>query len=302
MNISTAIKESFNIVWKNLILMQPPILFMLIMSLFLSGFNRVNANNTVSIIFILALIFLSIAFISGWLHMIKKTIAFEKDNTISNEDKAIQSFGLVKHFFPGVGEYFFPAVGIGFLLTIILFFSAFFAVKQGVASFGLPDMEIFKKSLELNTTTQIEAYFSTLPEEKIFSIFSWFFFLFTIEAGIQFILMWWAPALLYNTKNPLWALILNFKFLFKHFFSTLGILLFLIILNIVISLISSIFSQNAVLSLISFLLFFFYVTYYVVIIFLYYGQNGETTAKNYINNGDDCVGEKLASSEPSTED
>ncbi len=66
MNVLTATKESFNIVWKNLILMQPPILFMLIMSLLLGGFNRVNADIFVSIIFIFALIFLSIAFVVGW--------------------------------------------------------------------------------------------------------------------------------------------------------------------------------------------------------------------------------------------
>ena len=88
------------------------------MSLLIGGFNRVAANNSVFIIFVASLAFLSIAFLAGWFNMVKKTIAFELDESVSSEDKAVKSFGLVKYFFPGVGEYFLPALG-GLINTIL---------------------------------------------------------------------------------------------------------------------------------------------------------------------------------------
>lgn len=301
MNIFAAIKSSFGIVWKNLILTQPPILFLLVMSLLIGGFNRFAANSYVLMVFVASLAFLSIAFLAGWFNMVKKTIAFELDDSISSEDKAVKSFGLVKHFFPGVGEYFLPILGAILFFIVMLMISSYFSLKLGVLLFGAPDVEFFKKSLEITTAPELQLYMNSLTEEKLLSILGWFTYLFVLQTIAQFILIWWIPALYYKTKNPLVALWLNFKFLFKKFFPTVGILAFLVFLNIVISLISSVFNVNSLLSLISFLLFFFYVAYYVVLIFLYYGQNGESSAKNYINSGDDSDGEKLVSGESGEE-
>lgn len=294
MNIGTAIKNSFEIVWKNLILTQPPILFLLVMSLLMGGFNRLGANSTVFLIFGASLIFLSIAFLAGWFNMAKKTIAFQLDETIANEEKVVQSYGLVKHFFPGVGEYFLSVLGCSIIFIILSFVATYFAFKIGSFYFGTLDIEFLKKSLEISTATEMQLYLNSLSEEKLLPILTWFSYLFLLQTIVQLIIMWWAPALYYKTKNPIIALWLNLKFLFKHFFASIGLLLFLVIVNIFISLVTSILGNSVVLSLISFLLFFFYVTYYVVVIFLYYGQNGEKTAEDYINSGDDCDGEKLA--------
>ncbi len=297
MNVSTAIKKSFGIVWHNLILTQPPILFLLIMSLLLGGFNKFNANSTVFAIFGSSLIFLGIAFFAGWFFMAKKTIAFELDDSINAEEKAINSFGLVKHFFPGVGEYFLSILGSTIIFTIASIIASYFAFKIGGNYFGTLDIDFLRKSLEITNANDMQIYLSSLSEDKLLPILNWFSYLFVLQTIAQLLIMWWIPALFYKTKNPLKALLLNFKFLFKHFFASVGIVLFLVVLNIAISLVSSIFAQNSILSLISFLLFFFYVTYYVVVIFLYYGQNGENSAKDYLNSGDDSDREKLASGE-----
>ncbi len=301
MNISTAIKSTFSIVWKNLILTQPPILFLLVMSLLIGGFNRVAANNSVFIIFVASLAFLSIAFLAGWFNMVKKTIAFELDESVSSEDKAVKSFGLVKYFFPGVGEYFLPILGLILIFIIFSLVGSFFVLKLGVILFGAPDIEFIKKSLEITTAPEMQLYLNSLSEEKLLPILNWFMYIFAVQTFAQFVLMWWVPAMYYKTKNPFISLWVNFKFLCKNLLPTICILMFLVVLNIMISLISSVFNTNAFLSLISFLLFFFYVAYYVVLIFLYYGQNGETTAKDYINSGDDCDGEKLAGDSSSEE-
>lgn len=302
MNISTAIKKSYSIVWRNLILTQPPILFLLIMSILLGGFNRLGANIYVLIIFITSLLFLTISFFAGWFQMTKKTIAFELDESTNNEEKALKSFGLVKHFFPGVGDYFLSITGVGMLFIILTGLFSYISLKFGIKFLGALDIEFLKKSLEITTANDMNIYFSSLSEEKLMSILKWFSYLFAVQTLGQLIVMWWIPALYYKTKNPITALFLNFKYLFKHPLKSITILMYLIILNIIISLISSFFTQNSILSLISFLLFFYYITYYVVLIFLYYGQNGESTAKDYINSGNDSDGEKLASSESSPED
>ena len=301
MNSITAIKNSFKIVWKNLILAQPPILFLLVMTLLMSGFNRFGANNIVTLVFGASLIFLAVAFLAGWFYMVKKTIAYDLDTSIKEEEKAIQSFGNIKHFFPGVGEYFLTALGAGIILVVASFIVALLAIKFDVKFFGPLDIEFLRKSMEINTGAEMQLYLNSLSEEKLMPILTWFVYFSFVQIVGQFVIMWWFPAMLYNTKNPLWALVLNFKFLFKHFFASVGIILFLVFLNIVISLITSIFGTNVILSLISFLLFFFYVTYSIVLIFLYYGQNGESTAKDYIDSGDDCDGKKLAGSESGEE-
>ncbi len=301
MNIGSAIKSSFKIVWKNLILTQPPILFLLVMSLLMGGFNRFGANGIVFLVFVASLVFLCIAFLAGWFNMAKKTIAFHLDETLNPDEKVIQSYGLVKHFFPGVGEYFLSVLGCSIIFVITSFVCTYFAFKIGIHYLGTLDIEFLKKSLEISTANEMQLYLNSLSEEKLLPILTWFSYFFLLQTIAQLLIMWWAPALYYKTKNPIIALWLNFKFLFKHFFASVGLLLFLVMLNIFISLISSLFGNNAFLSLITFLLFFFYATYYVVVIFLYYGQNGEKTAEDYINSGDDGNGEKLTCDNDSQE-
>lgn len=301
MNTFKAINKSFGITWRNLILTQPFILFMLIFSILSGGLAGVMRNNAAFIVCTLSLLLLITAFLAGWFYMTKKTISFDLDDTTEADDKAYKSFGLVKQFFPGVGEYFLPVTLLGILYLLFTLCVVFLAFKLGIKYIGMPDIDIAKLNAAADSSRDMQAYFSTLPYDKVLSIVKWVSYSFLIAIGIQFFTMWWIPALFYNTKNPLKAFLLGIKFLFRKFGASLGIMLFLMMFNFFISFVTTVSGQNIMLSLLSLLLFFYYATYYIVLIFLYYGQNGEHSAKDYIYSGDDGDGQKLAGSESGEE-
>ncbi len=295
MNTIKAINKSFLIVWKNLIFIQPFILFLLIFTLFAGGVYGTMRNGLAFIIFSSSLMLLIAAFIAGWFYMAKKTIAYELYDMQDDEDeKVIKSFSLIKHFFPGVGKYFLPVVGLGILYVAFVVLVMFLGYKFGLKYIGAADIDFMKLNEASASSQEMQAYFATLPADKAFSIVKWVSYMFVIATGVQFLTMWWFPALFYNTKNPLKALGLGFVFLFRKFGASIGITFFLIVFNFFISLFTSVFGKNVIASLVSFLMFVFYAAYYVVLIFLYYGQNSEHSAKDYINSGDDSDGQKLA--------
>lgn len=298
MNIFNAINKSFVIVWRNFILTQPFILFCLIFTILSGGLYGTMRNGAAFFIFTFSLVMLAVAFAAGWFYMTKKTIAYELDDLTQNEEeKALNSIWLIKHFFPGVGKYFLPVVAIGILYAAFSFVVFFVGYKLGIKFIGIPDINMASLSAASESVKDMQAYFASMPVDNALAIIKWFFYVFAISTGVQIVTMWWAPALFYNTKNPLKAFWFGVKFLFRKFGATLVIVFFLMLLNFLISLVTSAFGQNIVVSFISLVLYIFYVTYYVVLIFLYYGQNGEHSAKNYINSGDDSDGQKLASSE-----
>ena len=301
MNAFEAIKKSFVITYKNLILAQPFVLFLLVFSILSGGLYSVQKNAIAFLVFGLSLIFLFVAFLAGWFYMAKKTIAFELYENLDDEEKSLKSFGLIKQFFPGVGEYFLPMVGIFILFMLLSAITAFLVYKTGLKFIGAPnfDAEAFKAASV--SAVKMQEYLASVPIEKVKNFIYWICLVSFSGMIFQFLTMWFVPAMFYNAKNPFKALFLGLKFLFKNFFASIGIALFLLIFNIFVSMVNSLLAFNVILSLIGFLLFFYYGTYFIVLIFLYYGQNGESSAKDYINNRPDCDGEKLASGETGEE-
>jgi len=293
-NTFKAISASFGITWRNLILAQPFILFMLLFSILTGGVFSAVRNQAAFLIFSISLGLLVMAFMAGWFYMTKKTIAFDFNDSVSQEDKAYESFRLVRHFFPGVGEYFLPVTLLGILYMVFTLGVVFITFNVGVKYIGVPDIDFAKLNAAADSAKNMQAYFATLPYDKVLALVKWVTYMFVAAVCVQFLTMWWVPAMFYNTKNPFKAFVLSIKFLFRKFGASVGIMFFLMMFNFFISFVTSAFGDNVILSLLSLLLFFYYATYYVVLIFLYYGQNGEHSAKDYINSGDDSDGQKLA--------
>ena len=302
MNVFSSIKNSFVITYKNLILAQPFVLFLLVFSILSGGLYSVQKNPIAFIVFGLSLILLMTAFLAGWFYMAKKTIAFELYEDLEEEEKSLKSFGLIKHFFPGVGEYFLPMVGLFVIFMLLSSAAAFLIYKLGIKYIGAPDFDAAAFKAAAVSAAKMQEYLASVPVAKLKNFVYWVTFVSFSGMIFQFLTMWFVPAMFYNSKNPLKALFLGIKFLFKHFFASVVIACFLVMFNVVVSMVNSLFAFNVILSLIGFLLFFYYGTYFIVLIFLYYGQNGEHSAKDYINSGADCDGEKLAGGETGEKD
>ena len=302
MNVICAIKTSFRILGKNFILAQPLVLYLLIFTVLSAGLHTLKSNQPAFIIFSITLLLLGCAFLAGWFYMSKKTISFELDTDLNDEEKAFQSFGLIKHFFPGVGEYFLPMVGTLLFYLICSLIVATLTLKFGLKHIGAIDVDLEQLNKASATVQTMYAYFDSIPPENVVAIKRWFLLIMTAVTGFQFVTIWLFPALFYKSKNPLIAILESIKFLFRKLGATIAIFIFLLIFNFFVSMINSLSAINVFFSLLGFIIFFYFTTYCIVLIFLYYGKNGESSAKDYIYRRDDCDGEKLAGSESGTED
>src|SRR5574344_168278 len=116
-------RNAFKITNDNIILTIPLVLCLLFLSIYL-GFAKTTPDNIWAItLLVVTLLLMFAAFCAGWLYMVKKAVELSKKDFYIEEDKARESFALIKEFPVGVGEYFLPAIGgILFYTFLILVF------------------------------------------------------------------------------------------------------------------------------------------------------------------------------------
>lgn len=310
MNVVDCIKNTFKITVKNFILVQPLVLFFIIFIFLIGGMYGMRASNKIVFLFFSVVSLLIVAaFMAGWLYMAKKTIAFEFNKDIPEEEKALKSLGLIKHFFVGVGQYFVPMILFGTIYLVFQNLVMYFALKLGLQVFSGLDFDFTKANpLEVLLEPSCNAQIANCTATKI-AWAAWLLFLIIV---LPFFTMWWTPALFYSAKNPILAIKKGIIFLFKNFAASVGLYLFLSIFYSFSLLINTFaptsislednFILGIILLLFGVFFLFYYPTYYVVLIFLYYGQHSEHSAKDYIDIGDDSDRQKLAGSDPGKED
>ena len=130
----------------------------------------------------------------------------------------------------------------------------------------------FAKIMAAQTPAQMQDYLMTLKPVQIKLLNLWFIYLGGISFVYTLLTMFWFPAMLFESKNPFLALWANFKFVFRNFFGSLGIVSYLFLMNFVVSGINALSGINIVLSIISLVITFYFMTYCLVLLFLYYGE------------------------------
>ena len=264
------IKDAFKVTKDNIILAQPLVLYLIVISLTSAGLGRVPAS-PVFWVFFGANLLLSTAFFAGWFYMFKKTVEHEKTEYRTADEKGMASVKLIKYFFPGVGEYFLP-VSAGILLYIAGFaLVLFLGFKAGTCFLSNPHVD-FAKIMAAQTPNQMQDYLMTLKPVQIKLLNLWFLYIGGISFVYTFLTMFWFPAMLFDHKNPFLALWINLKFVFRNFFGSLGIVSYLFLMNFVVSGINAIAGVNLILSIISLVITFYFMTYCLVLLFLYYGE------------------------------
>lgn len=271
------IKRAFSITKDNIILAQPLVLYLVVISLTSAGLSQVP-NQMAFWVFFVANILLSTAFFAGWMFMTKKTIEHSKKEFEKPEEKSLASFALIKDFFPGVGEYFLSVtitIGLYLIFYVLIMFLGY---KLGAHLIGNPNVD-WNKMMSAQTPVQMQSFVGTLTLTQLKSLNLWFLLMGTLSVVYTFLTMFLFPSVLYDTKNPFVAFFKNLKFLCKNFIGSAGVLLYLFALNMIVSMISLLFSANVILSIIGLVISFYFMTYCVVLIFLYYEEN---TAKEHI--------------------
>ena len=101
----------------------------------------------------------------------------------------------------------------------------------------------------------------------------WNLLIFTVLSGVYFVLMFYLPALFFETKNPLKALWISACRIFSSkFFSNLGIYLLIFVTNSLISVLSAIFAGNVITNFIMTLANFYFISLVGIGIFYYYNE------------------------------
>ena len=272
------IKKAFDITKKNIILIQPLVLFLIIFTFTTSALFQL-VHKITYIVFLTTNILLFTAFLSGWFYMIKKAIEFNKrvENGEYKNDKeeAEASLALGKEFFPGVGD-FFPAITFTMLCYVTVYFLLIFVgYKSGMIFLPSPDINWNEFNAAANSTPlEMHQYVASLTYDQLKAINMWIFYIGGIISTFTFLTIFLFPAVFDKKEQyffvPFSAFNRNLVFICKNFLGSLGILVFLFLLQLLFSFFSLIFSINIVLSIIGLILSFYYATYAVVLIFLYY--------------------------------
>ena len=150
------IKRAFNITKENIILAQPLVLYLVVVSFTSASLTRV-LDSWAFWVFFCANILLSTAFFAGWFYMCKKTVEHEQTEYKTQEEKSVESVKLIKTFFPGVGEYFWP-VSAGILLYSGTFaLIMYFGFKLGAHILPNPYVN-FAKIMSAQMPAQMQEY------------------------------------------------------------------------------------------------------------------------------------------------
>ena len=278
------IQKAFDITKENIILAQPLIIFMIVLSFTLAGL-AMQANRSSYMVFSVANILLCTAFFAGWCYMIKQGIYLDKrvqnGEYKKSEERAAASMALGKEFFPGVGEYFLPMTLTTAVYSIVFFSAAFLFYKLGLNILPHPHLDLNKLYAVMNSSpVEMQKFVYSLSYEQLRAINLWVLYAFSVFCALTFVTMFWIPAVFDTNPDKkeffLWSPFLSFKrnvvFLLKNFFGSVGILVFLFVLNTILSLFSIIFNLNIILSIVGLIISFYFMTYAIVLIFLYYEE------------------------------
>ena len=277
------IQKAFDITKENMILAQPLVIYMIVLSFTLAGLAA-QTDKILHFVFLTTNLLLGTAFISGWFYMIKQGILLNKrieNGEYENpEERMKASWDLGKTFFLGVGDNFLTITTTTIFYIVIFVATMYLFFKIGTHILPNPNIDWNKLYVVANSTpAELQKYIFELNIQQIKALNLWGLYISCISSAFAFVTLFLYPAL-FKTKDkkefflfsPFIALGKNIVFILKNFIGSLGIFIFLMFLNTVFSILSIIFNLNIILSIIGLILSFYVATYAIILIFLYYEE------------------------------
>ncbi len=234
-------RESFSLLWGRLsVLLFPVVVFLLVVDVIRSRVMFVSAVDWRWFLVLGILLLLKAAFAAGWFNMVYEVTAQSRSQRKQGEGDSFQritdtsssssafpdamndSFGLLKSFFPGVGDYFLP-MALGILLTTGVVFLIFWLIQQDVQNtIGYPHA-IFERLSELlaegpEGQEEMQTYINTMSltdqerlslflEKQLLGVFGSLVFV--------FLTMFWIPILMIRRVNVFSAYGQSLRFFFR---------------------------------------------------------------------------------------
>ena len=290
------VKKSFLDVVKNPIIALFLVLYFIIFSL-LAGCLGTQSNLVIWLMLAFSTFLFIAIFTAGWLRIIKE-IALKDPNKAREKT-------YVGMFFESVGENVIP-VFVGLIIYIIFsMVFVYFAFLISIKFFGNPQEII----MQAQASPDIIAFINSLPQEELEKLYA-FPILFMISTAVcAFLFMYYFPSIIFSEKKNVFlkafiSLKDNFCFLFKHFFKSILIFLFIFMIYAGFSIARSlcVFYLHdyrlvmEILAILSILFIIYFLSFSIMLICNYYGK------QNSCNNRPDGIGENKSDDSVGKED
>jgi hypothetical protein len=255
----------------NMVIVQPLLFFFFILGILISPETLSGGASIAGLIMIISVIGLFCAFLAGWYSMFHKSIEYVDKFNLPPEEKAINSLGLFKEFFPGVGKYF-PKIVFGMIIYGLLSIILLIIIEIiGDAVIGFPESisaDHLMKALSSNEES-IKFLNKISPADKI-KIFQWDL-LGLIAIGLfSYLTMFWVQAVISNDKYPAKAYWDSIKTVFKNPIATMVIHSSQWVSIVGICIVSSAYSMNIIVQFFMLMILILVVVYFTLMSFLYY--------------------------------
>ena len=180
-------KNAFRYTNEGIILATPLVLFMWIITIYLSFAKGVVDTIPEAASAFVTLLCMLGAFCSGWFYMVKKTIELSKKEFILDEDRAKATMNLVKTIPAGIGKYFLSFIGL-FLIFLVLFgLFDIFVYKIGIHFIGKIDFSAMQLKNAMASPQEMRVFLDSLTDAQLLKLSQWNLLFLAATSFISFI-------------------------------------------------------------------------------------------------------------------
>lgn len=277
LTIKELFSKTYNLVKLNLILVQPLLIFFLLMGFILNPAGRLRFDSA-GIVLLLSVCGLFCAFIAGWFNMFYKSVELQSKPDLSPEERAVRSVGLFKEFFPGVGK-FFPKIVYGLVIYGLLVFLAFLLIHFTgiilVKYFGYSGGSKFSDLLNLIIADKKTSGLDTI------AINQWNI----LSLLLSYFTMFWIQAVILTDKHPVQAYFESFRAAIKAPLTTIVIFMSSWLSMMTISGFIAITYSNIFAQFLGLMLMILTLVYFIMMAFVYFERYSN------IHSGSDSIGQ-----------
>lgn len=276
--------KTFNIIKYNLILVQPLLIFLLIIGFIMGIISSASGSGAAFIILFASLIGLLVAFFTGWFNMFHKCIQNSLKENLNERERAENSLKLFKEFTPGIGRHF-TQVFLGFAIYIILFILVInLSGMAGQQIIGTPEsftqQEVIQAFQSEDAARKLIEQIT--PEDKV-KITKWQLLTLITTGLFNYFTMFWLPAIISDNKDPINAYKTSFKKVMKKPTITFALFTSFWVCSIFLTFFNGLTANNFFLQFIGLMLYVFVVVYFITMLFLYYEQYSEDNNSSWTN-------------------
>lgn len=262
--------NAFKITNENIILATPLVLFLFLLSIYLGLAKSAPETLPAAILLLITTLFMLSAFFAGWLFMVKKAIDLSKQEIAVEEEKAKESFGLLKEIPIGIGEYFLSFAGGLLLYCALVVLLAYIGYQIGIHFIGKIGVGLLEIKMALESPVAMKSLIASLSTEQLAKINAWNLLFIGFTAFFSFITMFWGAQIIIKNKNPFISFFQSLKFIFKNFLSSIILFMYISAINFSVSIINAFSTIHPIVYFIGMIIYFYFVVYVVVLVFLYY--------------------------------